>query len=658
MINQEEIEVLQTIYNHDLTISNTSPRWYGVMVATGEPHQYENENDNYVEQQYIHVLFHVPSGYPSIPVEIRVVTPVLITNSKTSKSLNIIDNDINIKEELEIILNLKAQEIANNEEFAMYEIVELARNWLWDNQRLSNTSLNFNHGWWVGELLNKIFNWQTNSYSPSKIMELQFRTELQVIEGIQGSCNVKVDIAKVRFFLMKNLWNVEKTIKAITKNISDINENNDNSNINIINLTIDNIDEKSCNICFDTFPSYEMITFVICNHCVCNECLIHYLSLKISENQVFTIGCPGDVNCPYFVDPITIGQLLSPKLVYKYYSCLRESFNQLQQHIEITKKSTLISQSTKKFSWCINPKCNHSLSQQNVDIIETTPSLLHCNGCTSTWCSSCEIMGGHWPSSCKDYEAYLLTNHSVKPLKIIKTEVLNITTKPCPNCRILIDKNGGCMHMTCRFCQYEFCWNCLVEWKLRTHSALFECDKQINENVETSFGVFDEDDFQLLPGSFQRKFKQGVIVHSQSIKKEQMDLDVLVKQYNNGSNTKNVRKLRIYITKLLIQINYIIKFASMGFFCKSNHDKNEIKKGIEILQRLEFGLRSLENVKEQIIEFEKDSFGKSKGNIFNTIDDEKRFKQLEDDIEQYKERLENNIKKLVKLLNYLDNLTI
>ncbi|CAG8795928.1 14044_t:CDS:1, partial [Dentiscutata erythropus] len=174
------------------------------------------------------------------------------------------------------------------------------------------------------------------------------------------------------------------------------------------------------------------------------------------------------------------------------------------------------------------------------------------------------------------------------------------------------------------------------------------CDKPkpTNEVVETLFGLFDLDDTQLLPGTFQRKFKQGVVVHSQAIKKEQMDLDVLVKQYNNGSNTKNARKLRIYITKLLIQINYIIKFASMGFFCKSNYDKNEIKKGIEILQRLEFGLRSLENAREQIIEIEKDNFGKSNGNIFNTVDEEKRFKQLEYDIEQYKERLENNIKKL------------
>ncbi|CAG8448110.1 16867_t:CDS:1 [Cetraspora pellucida] len=617
------------------------------MVATGNSFQHENGE---IVEQYVHVLFHKPSEYPSVPVKVRIATPVLITNSKASNSSNV--NDGNIKEELEIILNLKAQEMANNEEFAIYEIAELARNWLWDNQRLSDTS-NVNHDWWVGELPDRIFNWQTNSYSPSKITELQFRVEFQVIESIQESCGIKVDIAKVRSFLMMNLWNVEKTIEAITKNI---NEKNYDANISIIHVDTDEVDEKSCNICLDTFLSCEMITFVICNHSVCNECLIQYLSLKISENQVFTIGCPGAINCPYFVDPITIGRLLSPKLGCKYYSCLRESFNQLQQHRGIIKKSTSVSQSAKKFSWCINPKCDHSLSQRNADSIET-PTILHCNGCTSTWCSSCDVIGGHWPSSCKDYETYLLTNHTIKPLKISKTQLLDIMTKPCPNCKILITKNGGCMHMTCKFCQHQFCWGCLAEWGLRNDSNIYECDHQTSKGVEASFGVFDVNDMQFLPGTLQRKFKQGVIIHSQTIRKEQVDLDILIKQYKNGLNTKNIRNLRIYVTKLLIQVNYVMKFTSVGLFSKSDKDKNEVKKGIEMLQRLEFGLRSLENIREQIIEIEKDNFGKGKSNIFSMVDEEKRFKRLECEIEQCKERLENNIKNLVKLLNSYDKLT-
>jgi hypothetical protein len=33
--------------------------------------------------------------------------------------------------------------------------------------------------------------------------------------------------------------------------------------------------------------------------------------------------------------------------------------------------------------------------------------------------------------------------------------------KFCPVCRLKIEKNEGCNHMTCIVCSYEFCWNCL-----------------------------------------------------------------------------------------------------------------------------------------------------------------------------------------------------
>ena len=35
-------------------------------------------------------------------------------------------------------------------------------------------------------------------------------------------------------------------------------------------------------------------------------------------------------------------------------------------------------------------------------------------------------------------------------------------TEPCPSetCGVLIQKNGGCAHMKCARCNYEFCWRC------------------------------------------------------------------------------------------------------------------------------------------------------------------------------------------------------
>jgi IBR (half RING finger) domain-containing protein len=33
-------------------------------------------------------------------------------------------------------------------------------------------------------------------------------------------------------------------------------------------------------------------------------------------------------------------------------------------------------------------------------------------------------------------------------------------TKPCPRCKVRIEKNGGCDYIKCYICGNEFCWKC------------------------------------------------------------------------------------------------------------------------------------------------------------------------------------------------------
>lgn len=51
---------------------------------------------------------------------------------------------------------------------------------------------------------------------------------------------------------------------------------------------------------------------------------------------------------------------------------------------------------------------------------------------------------------------------------------IEANTQSCPVCFTQIEKNGGCNHLTCRKCSYEFCWICLTSWE--NHKLNYVCN--------------------------------------------------------------------------------------------------------------------------------------------------------------------------------------
>ncbi|KAF4946955.1 hypothetical protein FGADI_10771 [Fusarium gaditjirri] len=88
---------------------------------------------------------------------------------------------------------------------------------------------------------------------------------------------------------------------------------------------------------------------------------------------------------------------------------------------------------------------------------------------THVACAECEFemcfnhqMKWHDNLTCEQYDSLRETGD---PDYQETQEWVATNTKQCPGCGINIQKDKGCLHMTCKICQHEFCWECLGNWQ-------------------------------------------------------------------------------------------------------------------------------------------------------------------------------------------------
>jgi ariadne-1 len=108
-------------------------------------------------------------------------------------------------------------------------------------------------------------------------------------------------------------------------------------------------------------------------------------------------------------------------------------------------------------AWCTGANCEAAV-QCLVERGPDEPLDVLC-ACTTTFCFNCKEEA-HRPVGCDTVRRWVTKNSA-------ESENLNwilANTKPCPKCHRPIEKNQGCMHMTCSQCRHEFCWLCNGPW--------------------------------------------------------------------------------------------------------------------------------------------------------------------------------------------------
>ncbi|EOA39378.1 hypothetical protein CARUB_v10012456mg [Capsella rubella] len=223
--------------------------------------------------------------------------------------------------------------------------------------------------------------------------------------------------------------------------------------------------ELKCGICFESYPLEDIVS-VSCGHPFCTSCWTGYLHTTISDGPgCLMLKCP-EPACLAAVGQDMFDKLSSKEDKEKYYRYF------LRSYVE----------DNRKMKWCPAPGCEHA-----IDFDAGSGSYDVSCFCSHSFCWNC-TEEAHRPVDCDTVAKWILKNSA-------ESENMNwilANSKPCPKCKRPIEKNHGCMHMTCTSpCKYEFCWLCLNAWTEHGErtGGFYACNRYEAARQE---GLYDE----------------------------------------------------------------------------------------------------------------------------------------------------------------------
>ncbi|XP_065215308.1 E3 ubiquitin-protein ligase lubel isoform X1 [Planococcus citri] len=206
--------------------------------------------------------------------------------------------------------------------------------------------------------------------------------------------------------------------------------------------------QQDCQLCAEKVSIKQMISMLECEHRCCQTCAEQFFSLQVLEKSIV------DCVCPFCKKP-KISDLDSDEamLYFSNLDILLKSILQPNVHELFQQKlrdRTLMQDPN--FKWCI--KCSSGF------IAEPEQLRVFCPDCKSVSCAQCGKLWDkeHDGKTCEQYNSWLSKNNVSSQLSQY-LEDFGVTCPKCDTKFILV--KGGCMHLTCSNCKYEFCSDCM-----------------------------------------------------------------------------------------------------------------------------------------------------------------------------------------------------
>jgi len=214
--------------------------------------------------------------------------------------------------------------------------------------------------------------------------------------------------------------------------------------------------KENCPICYDDMD--ESLSMP-CGHSFCMDCWHDYCEHAVQNNGPGCVQatCP-DASCQEIITEREIELSAPPKILEKFRSF------QLQNFVD----------SNASTRWCPGNGCERvAYKSRTPQDDDDDDNVAHCDACSISFCISCGEEP-HDPCGCK--ELILWREKCQNDSETANWMTAN--TKQCPKCSTRIEKNGGCMYVTCRKCNHGFCWICMGTHHVMTCNKFVETDPE------------------------------------------------------------------------------------------------------------------------------------------------------------------------------------
>ena len=211
-------------------------------------------------------------------------------------------------------------------------------------------------------------------------------------------------------------------------------------------IDIKRINIEGCTICFSDI--IEPYTLQGCGHTFCSACLRELIIQSSYDINLLPVKCASCNESIIISDIVNLIEEADKKKLFL---------------LSINKFLNL---NINRFISCMTPDCP--------EIFSIKTKTINCNVCRQEYCTLCKEEG-HIGMSCKIYNKYK-TGDLLFKLYLNENDV-----RPCPECKINIEKNEGCQHMSCIQCQKHICWVCM---------AIFETSQETYAHLTDTHGGY------------------------------------------------------------------------------------------------------------------------------------------------------------------------